>query len=134
MSKLRVNYDFGNAFGLLDNGRLDLVTDYLSEIQFSESQIDDVRVQLHSMTAGRPVALLIEIEVEDSLQGNGHGREILTGFIRQSKDAGAKAIFLVCDLDRFQRPGFKLSDFYRKSGFVELGSLFDELGAMVKFL
>lgn len=133
MNSISVKTDFGQAIGFFSSNSTSLIRHELTKSDFGSEHIDCVLVDLGNTVGEAPGAFLSNLEVDPVFWGQGHGVELLNCFLTAARDHGARVVILVCDLDRTQRNGFRLSEFYARAGFNGLES-FDELGVMVKVL
>jgi GNAT superfamily N-acetyltransferase len=64
------------------------------------------------------VGLLVEIQIDETARGQGHGAALLGGFLVEARSLRADAILLLADKGQPQSTGFDLERWYRKAGFA----------------
>jgi len=67
-----------------------------------------------------PVALLYAVEVDEESRGCGAGNALLQTFLEHAKALGATDCLLLCDEAEEQMPGFDLSAWYERCGFLSV--------------
>lgn len=69
------------------------------------------------------IAFLNNINIHDEThRQHGLGKRMLEQFENEAAEAGAQAIYLLCDLNKDHAPGFDLAEWYLKQGYEKSAS------------
>lgn len=112
---IEIDEEFGSAEGYVVAAAAEQVPNWLER----NSIKDDELVQWIQSNFLR-VGFLNNINVEEEERGQQHGNEMLEDFLAEAENAGAEAIFLICDKFENQNEGFDLQRWYEKWGFRAL--------------
>ena len=110
---INIQHDAGSAEGYCVNGNAEQIPNWL---QGRHGIYDAIILEkLHRFSK---LAFLNNLNVEESLRGNGIGSSLLDDFLSEAFDKGANAIVLLADEGESQVDGFDLVAWYEGRGFV----------------